>query len=93
MQSQKDVIERKLIKNNNTLSKIISNDIKEQVWNKHIGKYVGRAKCHMCRRQEITTKNYKCGYLISIKNGGMVNINWLQDRVIEFILEFPKVAR
>ena len=52
--------------------KTIPKSLKNIVWDKHIGKEKGVGECDVCKCQ-IDSKNFDCGHIISVKNGGETN--------------------
>ena len=56
------------------IRKSIPKSLKNQVWDKHIGKEKGIGKCNVCKI-EIDSKNFECGHIISVKQNGETNIN------------------
>ena len=52
--------------------KTIPKSLKNIVWDKHIGKEKGLGECDVCKCQ-IDSKNFDCGHIISVKNGGETN--------------------
>ena len=52
--------------------KTIPKSLKNIVWDKHIGKEKGIGECDVCKC-EIDSKNFDCGHIISVKNGGETN--------------------
>lgn len=49
--------------------KYIPKCLKILVWNKNIGKEQGIGKCYVCE-SEIDSKDFECGHIISVKEGG-----------------------
>lgn len=49
--------------------KYIPKCLKILVWNKNIGKEKGIGKCYVCE-SEIDSKDFECGHIISVKDGG-----------------------
>lgn len=54
--------------------KAIPKILKNQVWDKHCGRDKGLGQCYCCKK-EIDSKNFDCGHIISVKNGGMTTID------------------
>jgi 5-methylcytosine-specific restriction endonuclease McrA len=54
------------------LRKSIPKSLKNLVWNKHIGKEKGIGECNVCKN-EIDSKNFECGHIISVKDNGETN--------------------
>jgi len=52
--------------------KSIPKSLKNLVWNKCIGKEKGLGECDVCKC-EIDSKNFDCGHIISVKEGGETN--------------------
>jgi len=52
--------------------KSIPKSLKNLVWNKCIGKEKGLGECDVCKC-EIDSKNFDCGHIISVKEGGDTN--------------------
>ena len=55
------------------LRKSIPKSLKILVWDKNIGKEKGIGECDVCK-SEIDSKNFECGHIISVKDGGGTNI-------------------
>ena len=55
------------------LRKSIPKSLKILVWDKNIGKEKGIGECDVCK-SEIDSKNFECGHIISVKDGGETNI-------------------
>jgi 5-methylcytosine-specific restriction endonuclease McrA len=49
--------------------KSIPKTVKSDTWNKYIGKEKGIGKCECCSN-EIDSKNFECGHVKSVKDGG-----------------------
>lgn len=49
--------------------KTIPKTVKSDVWDKYIGKTHGVGKCSCCKN-EIDSKNFECGHVKSVKEGG-----------------------
>jgi len=43
--------------------------LKNMIWDKNIGKTLGVGNCYCCS-EEIDSKNFEAGHIISVKNGG-----------------------
>ena len=50
--------------------KYISATMKRKVWDEHIGKKIGEAKCLCCKITDITQLSFHCGHVIPECNGG-----------------------
>jgi len=55
------------------LRKSIPKSLKILVWDKNIGKEKGIGECDVCK-SEIDSKNFECGHVKSVKDGGETNI-------------------
>ena len=66
----------KKIKRNNR--KTIPKKIKNQIWDKYIGKELGISKCLCCKETEISKSEFHAGHIISESNGGRINIDNLR---------------
>ena len=55
------------------LRKSIPKSLKILVWDKNIGKEKGIGECDVCK-SEIDSKNFECGHIKSVKDGGETNI-------------------
>lgn len=55
------------------LRKSIPKSLKILVWDKNIGKEKGIGECDVCN-SEIDSKNFECGHVKSVKDGGETNI-------------------
>ncbi len=53
----------------------IPRSIKNQSWDKYIGKELGTAKCYCCRHNEISKNDFQAGHYISEANGGEVKVD------------------
>ena len=53
--------------------KTIPKTLKNQVWDTYVGKKHGIGKCFCCKK-EIDSKNFDCGHIISVKDGGLTTI-------------------
>jgi hypothetical protein len=49
--------------------------IKNNSWDKYIGKNIGEAYCICCNETKIDSKNFIAGHIISEKNNGLINID------------------
>ena len=47
----------------------IPKKLKNMIWDENIGKKFGVGKCYCCG-EEIDSKNFEAGHIISVKNGG-----------------------
>ena len=56
------------------IRKSIPKSLKILVWNKNIGKEKGIGGCYVCE-SEIDSKNFECGHIISVKDGGDTNLD------------------
>ena len=56
------------------LRKSIPKSLKILVWDKHIGKEKGIGECYVCK-SKIDSKNFECGHIVSVKEGGATNID------------------
>ena len=54
--------------------KTIPKPVRIQVWNKYIGEENGIGKCDVCEN-DIDSKNFDCGHIISVKDNGETNID------------------
>ena len=54
--------------------KSIPKTLKNQVWDKYIGKKHGVGKCFCCKK-EIDSKNFDCGHVISVKDSGPTTVD------------------
>jgi 5-methylcytosine-specific restriction endonuclease McrA len=52
--------------------------LKNRVWDIYIGKEQGIGFCLACNINQINSKHFECGHIISIKNGGTNNIDNLR---------------
>ena len=52
------------------IKKFISATMKRKVWDEHIGKKIGEAKCLCCKITDITQLSFHCGHVIPECNGG-----------------------
>lgn len=57
--------------------KSIPKVLKDLVWDKNIGKEKGIGECYVCN-QEIDSKRFHCGHIISEKNGGETQLDNLK---------------
>lgn len=55
--------------------KQIPKKLKEAVWNKNIGIYIGVAKCLCCNTTKNQQMSFNCGHIISEFNGGETKLN------------------
>ena len=55
--------------------KTIPKALKEQVWDKYVGKERGIAKCLVCNDREISKSSFHAGHIKSVKNGGDTTID------------------
>ena len=58
--------------------KQIPKKIKNEVWDKYIGKELGISKCYCCKNTEISKNEFHAGHFISEANGGKVKIDNLR---------------
>lgn len=61
-----------------TMSKKISESLRNAVWLRYIGKEKGMHDCFCCNLQPIDRGNYECGHIISRKNGGETTLQNLR---------------
>lgn len=67
---KKNIISKYKVENNTKKNrKSIPKSLKNQVWNNKIGKQKGVGECNVCKI-EIDSKNFECGHIISVHNGG-----------------------
>ena len=64
-----------LLKTEKKGKKKIPKKIKDDSWDKYIGKEHGSILCICCNKTEIQQKNFIGGHIISEKNGGEINID------------------
>lgn len=57
-----------------TARKTIPKILKNQVWDKHIGREKGIGNCKVCQC-EIDSKGFECGHIISVKENGPTTID------------------
>lgn len=57
--------------------KTIPKKLKNMIWDKNIGKKFGIGKCYCCS-EEIDSKNFEAGHIISVKNGGETTLDNLK---------------
>jgi hypothetical protein len=57
------------------IKKKIPKKIKDESWDCYIGKKIGESKCLVCRIEEINSKNFIAGHIISEKKGGLCTVN------------------
>ena len=55
--------------------KAIPKKIKNDSWNKYVGKKVGETKCLCCRTTQIESKDFVAGHIISEANGGTITVD------------------
>ena len=55
------------------LRKSIPKSLKNLVWDNHIVKKEGIGECYVCK-SKIDSKNFECGHIVSVKEGGATNI-------------------
>jgi 5-methylcytosine-specific restriction endonuclease McrA len=48
--------------------------LKQQVWDRYIGRTIGEKECCCCNKNKITQMSYHCGHVISEANGGTLDI-------------------
>lgn len=58
--------------------KPIPKAIRNKVWDNHMGKNNGSGLCHCCEENEIDSKHFECGHVVSVKNGGADNLSNLR---------------
>uniref|UniRef100_A0A6C0LLI4 HNH domain-containing protein n=1 Tax=viral metagenome TaxID=1070528 RepID=A0A6C0LLI4_9ZZZZ len=58
--------------------KSIPKPLKQQVWDKYIGKKKGVAKCTCCNHNEIRQDSFHAGHIVSVKNGGDTTLDNLK---------------
>ena len=68
-QKEKKLLEKEELKK---ARKSIPKTLKNQVWNKCVGKEKGVGECNVCKC-EIDSKNFDCGHITSVKEGGETN--------------------
>jgi len=52
----------------------IPRGVKQQVWNRHIGKRVGAAMCPICQSNEITQMHFHAAHIVSEAHGGATDV-------------------
>lgn len=57
--------------------KIVPKVLKDLVWDMNIGRERGLGECYVCS-QELDSKKFHCGHIISEKNGGKIELNNLR---------------
>jgi len=57
--------------------KNIPKTIKNKVWDKYIGPEKGQGQCYCCKGK-LDSKNFECGHVIPVKNGGRNILNNLR---------------
>ena len=60
--------------NHKNKRKTIPKTLKNNIWDKYIGKDKGIGKCDVCEN-DIDSKNFDCGHIISVKDNGETNID------------------
>lgn len=72
--------ETKIVKKHkyNINKKTIPKALKNASWNKYIGKDKGTSKCLCCKNNEIDSKHFECGHIISEANGGDISLENLR---------------
>jgi len=55
----------------------ISRTLRKQIWKIYIGEIIS-SKCLCCTKEKIDMNNFEAGHMISVKNGGLTNINNLR---------------
>jgi len=58
--------------------KSIPKNIKDQVWDHHIGKKKGNAKCFCCKKKEIRQSCFHAGHVVSVAEGGPTTVDNLR---------------
>ena len=75
----KTIVENKtgktIKKNIKKRKKNIPKAIKDQSWNKYIGKEIGETKCICCNNNNINSKTFIAGHIISEKNEGLITVD------------------
>lgn len=64
-----------LKKNVKSRKKKIPKTIKNDSWNKYVGKQIGITKCFCCNTVEINQSNFEAGHIISEFNGGPITVD------------------
>ena len=64
-----------LKKNVKSRKKKIPKTIKNDSWNKYVGKQIGTTKCFCCNTVEINQSNFEAGHIISEFNGGPITVD------------------
>ena len=57
--------------------KTIPKSLKNKVWDHYIGSDKGQGQCYCCRGT-LDSKNFECGHVIPVKNGGQNTLNNLR---------------
>lgn len=52
--------------------------VKQLVWDKYIGEYIGKTKCYCCKLVDIKQSSFYCGHVVAEKNGGTMEIDNLR---------------
>jgi 5-methylcytosine-specific restriction endonuclease McrA len=52
--------------------------LKRSVWNKYIGEEIGKTSCLCCKITDISQMNFSCGHIVSVYNGGDINLENLK---------------
>ena len=55
------------------MRKSIPKALKNKVWDTYVGKSKGIGKCFCCKK-EIDSKDFDCGHVISVKDGGPTTV-------------------
>lgn len=58
--------------------KSIPSAVKQLVWDKYIGEYIGKTKCYCCKLIDIKQSSFHCGHVVAEKNGGGMEIENLR---------------
>lgn len=56
---------------------LIPKTVKDKLWDTYFGKTAGIGKCYCCQ-EEINSKKFECGHIISVSKGGTNNFNNLK---------------
>ena len=52
--------------------------VRQNVWNKYIGESIAKSKCYCCKMTDISMFNFNCGHVISVHDGGTIDIENLR---------------
>jgi 5-methylcytosine-specific restriction endonuclease McrA len=58
--------------------KTIPKAIRNKCWDINVGKEKGVALCPVCQKNEIDSKHFEVGHIVSVKNGGDDNVSNLK---------------